>query len=87
MQSKPRPAFGFVEIILTMAIMSFLAYLAYKNYFLKPLGSNPQAQQMMKQENIDGSNYLSLKKSLESKVTKISQQAKERRDQTDDQLQ
>jgi len=82
-----RRGFAFIELILVLAIITFLAYLAYKTYFLKPLAANPQAQEMMKQENIDGSNYIALKKSLESKVKDINRQAKERQAQTDDQLQ
>ena len=71
-----RRGFGFIELILVLAIISFLAYLAYKTYF-----------PVMKQENIDGSNYIALKKSLENKVKDINRQAKVHQAQADDQPQ
>jgi hypothetical protein len=65
--------FGFLEIILVMALILFLSYRLLNQYFKKPL-VNKETQELMTSQGIDTSSYKATADSFRQKIEDITQQ-------------
>ncbi|MFH1201592.1 MAG: type II secretion system protein [Candidatus Omnitrophota bacterium] len=74
---KQKRAFGFIEILLVLVIISFLSYFILKTYLKKP-NLNNDTQKVLTEEGIDSTNQKALLDSIKSKVGAINKQQAER---------
>jgi uncharacterized membrane protein YhiD involved in acid resistance len=68
-----KQGFGFLEIILVMAVILFLSYRLLNQYFKKPL-VDKETQELLSSQGIDTSSYKATTDSVRQKIQDITQQ-------------
>ena len=73
---KIKAGFMFIELLLVMAIIMFIAFKAFKLYFKNP-SFDKETQKFISEEGIDATNYKSIIDSTKKKLHDIQEQQKE----------
>jgi len=76
MDKKNRAGFMFIELLLVLCIIAFIAYNVFKLYLKKPY-LNQETQQVMLKEGIDTTNYKSIIDSAKKNVQDYQRHFKE----------
>ncbi len=73
---KVRAGFMFIELLLVLAVIMFIAFKVFKSYFKSP-SLNKEAQRVISEQGIDATNYKSIIDSTKKKLRDIQDQRME----------